>query len=347
MEADRSNVLVAGGIHMRAVVVGGLGFVGSHLVRELTERRHEVSVIDCGPFGDSAAVGHPPGSIAANLAYRRHALLPGARILRLDVADRPGLADALEEADPDCLYYLAAAPLVSQVEANPPEAGRSMMLGLTHVLEIVRARSRPTRVVYISSSMVYGHFAANPVPEDAPTKPVNLYGALKLAGEVMTHSYLARTPHESVVVRPSGVYGPTDVHGRVVQKACEAALTGEPFIASNPAETFIDFTWVGDLVGGLVAAGEAPKLGGETFNLTLGGARSLEDLIGVVMREAGNLNVVRSITGPGDRPRRGTLDVSRAHKLLGYRPKVDLETGVRRYLDFLVTHAAAPVAARQ
>lgn len=331
---------------MRAIVVGGLGFVGSHLVRELTDHGHTVVVIDCGPFGPGVEDGHPQGSIAASLAFRRHELLPRARIVRLDVADRPRLAEALDAADPDCVYYLAAAPLVSQVEANPPEAGRSMMLGLTHVLEIVRARSRPTRVVYVSSSMVYGHFAANPVSEDAPTKPVNLYGALKLAGEVMTHSYLARTLHESVVVRPSGVYGPTDIHGRVVQKACEAALTGEPFIASNPAETFIDFTWVGDLVSGLVAAGETRGLGGDTFNLTFGGARSLEDLIGVVLREAGNLNVVRSNSGAGDRPRRGTLDVSRAHRLLGYRPRVDLESGVRRYLDFLVSHAVAPVAAQ-
>lgn len=332
---------------MRAVVVGGLGFVGSHLVRELTDRGHTVSVIDCGLLGQDSEDRHPPGSIAASLAYRRHELMPGARIARIDVAHRPGLAEALQAADPDCVYYLAAAPLVSQVDANPPEAGRSMMLGLTHVLEIVRARRQPTRVVYISSSMVYGHFVANPVPEDAPTKPVNLYGALKLAGEVMTHSYLARTPHESVVVRPSGVYGPTDIHGRVVQKACEAALTGEPFIASNPAETFIDFTWVGDLVSGLAAAGETRGLGGETFNLTFGGARSLEDLIGVVLREAGALNVVRSSVGAGDRPRRGSLDVSRAHRLLGYRPLVDLEAGVRRYLAFLTSHAAAPVSAPQ
>lgn len=328
---------------MRAVVIGGLGFVGSHLVRRLLGEGHEVAILDCG-----VDLLVPPRSsgIAASLAYRQQTLLPGAQVHRIDVAEREALAQALTAIEPDCIFYLAAVPLVSQVEANPAEAGRSMVSGLTNTLEIVRASARPTRFVYVSSSMVYGHFATNPVGEDAPTQPVNLYGTLKLGGELLTHGYLARTKHESVVVRPSGVYGPTDIHGRVVQKACEAALTGEPFIAANPAETFIDFTWVEDLVAGMAAAGQAPGVSGESFNLTFGNARSLEELVAVVAREAGHLNVVRSHTVASDRPRRGSLDVARARRLLGYSPAVDLETGVRRYLAFLnaQTTPAAAVA---
>jgi nucleoside-diphosphate-sugar epimerase len=330
-----------GGI-MRAVVVGGLGFVGSHLVRRLLDEGHQVAVADCGQSDADELTGPSALSIGASLAHRRNALLLGSRVFGLDVADRGKLSLLIDAIDPHCVYYLAAAPLVAQVEANPPEAGRSMMLGLTYALEIVRARIRPTRFVFISSSMVYGHFATGPICEDAPARPVNLYGALKLAGEVMTQSYLARTPHPSVVVRPSGVYGPTDIHGRVVQKACEAALTGKPFIASNPAETFIDFTWVEDLVAGLVAAGDARGIAGETFNLTFGGARSLDELVAVVSGEAGHLNVVRSLTPSNDRPRRGTLDITRARRLLGYRPSIDLEAGVERYVAFLRAQMAAP-----
>ena len=256
--------------------------------------------------------------------------------MRGNVGNRAQLALTMRQFEPDCVCYLAAQPLVHQVDANPAEATDSMTTGLTNCLELIRRETRSIRFVYTSSSMVYGHFTADPITEDAPTTPVNLYGGLKLAGEILTRTYLDRTSHEAVIVRPSGVYGPTDIHGRVVQKCCEAAVTGEPFVANNPESTFVDFTWVGDLAKGILLAATSPTAGGETFNLTLGKARSLSDLIGVVSCQTGGaLRVVATDTELAYRPRRGALGIEKARRLLGYAPQVDLELGVQKYLNFI------------
>lgn len=327
---------------MRTLLIGGAGFVGAHLARRLLDEGHEVAAFDILDLDRGTTTG------GISQAYRQRAqwLLRGAEVMTGDLADREAVRRALDRFDPDCIYNLAAVPLVGQVEANPAEAAASMTSGLANCLEVVRESRRPRRFVFVSSSMVYGHFTADPVPEEAPTSPVNLYGGLKLAGEVLTRAYLARTRHEAVIVRPSGVYGPTDVHGRVVQKCCEAALTGEPFIVTNPESTFIDFTWVEDLAAGLALAGMAPGAAGETFNLTFGGARSLEELVELVGQHHA-LSVMRASTDGDSRPRRGTLDISKARRLLGYAPRMTLEAGMSRYLAFLRSLRATQAAFAQ
>lgn len=312
---------------MRVLLVGGVGFVGAHLARRLIAAGHQAACFD------TVELAAPSPSQRLATTYRRRLrLLAGAQLHQGDASIRAEIREAIERLDPDCICYLAATPLVGQVDASPSDAGRAMLLGLANTLDAVRERVRPCRFVFVSSSMVYGHFGLEPMPEDGATAPVNLYGGFKLAGETLTRTYFLRTPHEAVVVRPSGVYGATDIHGRVVQKCCEAALTGEPFIASNPDRVFIDFTAVEDLAQGLALAATHPAAAGETFNLTFGQGRSLAELVDVVTRASGALRVVRSGDEAGDRPRRGALDIGKARRLLGYAPTVRLEEGVASYL---------------
>jgi nucleoside-diphosphate-sugar epimerase len=317
---------------VRALILGGAGFIGSHLVARLRAAGVDTSVIDIQPL-DGAWRGFD--AAARQLAFRKRDLLGDADRISCDVMNRLDLGGAIDRAQPDCIYYLAALSIVGQADVRFQEAGDSMIRGLSNGLEIARANGHVRRFVYVSSSMVYGDFDQDPMPEDGPTHPRNLYGGFKLAGEVLTRAYLDRTAVESVIVRPSGVYGPGDVHGRVVQSFCEAALLGGAIRAVNARETYIDFTWVEDLVDGLVRAGTAPNAAGETFNLTYGEGRRLDELIGIINALAPGAEVVWTEKQDPSRPRRGTLDISKARRLIGYAPEIDLETGVARYLAFL------------
>lgn len=321
---------------MNILLAGGTGFIGAHLARILLDAGHAVTCLDVANLNSAG------GGAAIPALQRRLALIDGATVVRGDVADRGQWQEVFARFDPDCICYLAAVPLVDRVARDPEAAAPSMSAGLTNGLEITRASSRKRRFLYVSSSMVYGHFASDPLSENALTSPVSLYGALKLAGEILTRGYLAATQHEAIVVRPIAVYGPTDIHGRVVQRCCEAALAGKPFTL-NGSES-IDFTWVEDLAAGVALAATAPDAAGETFNLACGRARSLDELVELVRRHSGGLSVVHVNKTTSDRPRRGALDIGKAKRLLGYAPQMDLEAGIIRYLDFLKNSALGGAA---
>jgi len=324
---------------MRSMIIGGAGFIGANLASRLASQQDEVTVLDLPLALDAVANPRDQSQI------RRCHLLSQAQPIVGDVRDKGALTASIDAMRPRTIYYLAALPIVSLAEKQFAAAGDSMIRGLANALEAARAIPSISRFVYVSSSMVYGNFRLDPVPERVIAEPVNLYGGLKLAGEHLVKAYLGSTEVEHVVVRPSGVYGPGDPHGRVVQKFCTAALEGSEIRATNGADTFIDFTWVGDLVEGLARAGSLPDGAGETFNLTRGRARSLDELISVVSELGPGPTVVRNQQGDTLRPRRGTLDISKAKRLLGYNPQVDLEAGVARYARHLTK--GRPAGARE
>ncbi len=194
--------------------------------------------------------------------------------------------------------------------------------------------------------MVYGNFTQDPLPESAATAPTNLYGGFKLAGETLTRAYLENTDIESVIIRPTGVYGPTALNNTVVQTFCEAAILGGALEARDAQNTFIDFTWVEDLAFGLAQAGLTPGIDNEIFNLSFGKARSLEELVGLVVAAHPSTRVLFTAEHDRTRPRRGgALDISKARDRLGYAPQINLEAGILRYMKFLHNSEMHPQAA--
>jgi UDP-glucose 4-epimerase len=145
-----------------------------------------------------------------------------------------------------------------------------------------------------------------------------------------------------VIVRPSAVYGPTDVNGRIVQRLVEAACFNRPVRLRNPESTTLDFTYVADLAEGLLLATLSP-VSGETFNVTAGQGRTLAELYGLLRARYPRMPVEVE-RGDDFRPRRGALDVRKAQAMLGYRPRYCLEEGLDTYLGF-VTGDLEPVTA--
>jgi nucleoside-diphosphate-sugar epimerase len=317
---------------MRVLLTGGAGLIGSHLSRLLLDDGHEVLALDDFTFSYSAELSP---ALPADIAYRTGHLMAGARLIRCSIFEKARLRELLDAFSPEAVVHLAAIPLVAVATQHVEAAARSLSEGLITVLEALRDVRGVRRFVYASSSMVYGHFRQDPMPEDGPTEPVNIYGGLKLAGEVLTRAYLRPTGIEPVIVRPSAVYGPTDHHRRVVQKFCEATLDGTPVQLNARNDHTMDFTYVEDIAQGFFLAATHPRAAGETFNMTFGQARRLSDLFRILRAIEPGLTASTQDIDDHDRPTRGSLSIAKAGRLLDYAPRWPLERGVVAYLDYL------------
>jgi nucleoside-diphosphate-sugar epimerase len=308
----------------RALLIGGAGFVGAHLARELLARGDEVVVLDA----DRTYL--PGGEPAAEQArgWRRRALLKGATVRSGGPDDPECLRRELAAVRPDVVVHLANLPVVAVAARDRVAAWRSIVDGTGSVVSAAAAVMPSARVVYVSSSMVYGDFSADPQPEDAPLRPREPYGACKLAAEERVRS----SDLDWTIVRPSAVYGRGDANGRFLQRLVEAAALGRTLDLTADAATRLDFTWVEDLAAGLALAAVSPAASQRTFNVTAGRARSLREAIDIV-RDLGFDVDVRVREATTLHPQRGTLDISRAQSALGYEPRWSLERGLDAYLD--------------
>jgi nucleoside-diphosphate-sugar epimerase len=314
----------------RYLIIGGGGFIGSHLVRVLVGRGEPVTVLDA--FRQYADVARDDVS-----RWRAETLLAGAEVLSLDVADAPALREVVTRVQADSVVHLANLPLASVAQRHPRRAREEIVHATAAVLSALQDTPR-TRLVYVSSSMVYGNFTRHPMPEDGPCRPLERYGAMKLEAE-----RLVRARPGSTIVRPSAVYGPGDGNDRFIERLVAAARLGTPLTVSGGGAACLDFTWVGDLAEGLALAASHAAAAGETFNMTRGEGRTLADAVAIVRSLGHRLRVRRTDEAPVIRPQRGALDISRARRLLGYDPRHSLEDGLERYLGRVPLAAVAAV----
>jgi UDP-glucose 4-epimerase len=254
----------------------------------------------------------------------------------------------LDVEKPNYVVHLAALPLAGLAIDAPEEAFRSLLQGTANVLDAVRSDSTIEKLVIVSSSMVYGDFGSAPQAEGAAKSPKDLYGSLKLMGEILTGAYGGLYDIPFAIVRPSAVYGPADNNQRVVQTLLERAMQELPIYLEEPEATFLDFTSVEDLARGIAELTLSDAAMGEAFNLTYGKARSLAELVEIIRFHFPDLEVNVGARSEHFRPRRGTLDTSKAATSFGYCPSICLEDGVAAYLKYMTLHnpslTKAPVA---
>ncbi len=312
------------------LVTGGAGFIGAHTTARLVAAGHDVVALDPLRIYNEPLAPHN----VANLRHRRERLLAGARLVVGSTEDRAQLETLLDEVRPSHIVHLGSLPLATSAMKDSDPAFQSILQGTHNLLEAVRAVGGIEKLVYVSSSMVYGDFVQDPQPETAPTSPKDVYGGMKLAGEILVQVFGRTAGVPAVIVRPSAVYGPTDVNGRIVQKVVDAARFGYPLRLVNPGTTFLDFSYVEDVADGLIAALLSPVVG-ETFNITAGRGRSLAELYDLVRARVPGIDAEIAEGETDFRPRRGALDVSKARELLGYDPQFPLERGISTYLDFV------------
>jgi len=313
----------------KILITGGAGFIGSHVTKLMLDLGHDVVVYD-----SFVHYVYPLERAHIDNIARRVAMIQGrAKLVRGHTHDQDYLRRVVAEAKPEYIVHLAAMPLANLAVEHPEEAMQTIMQGTMNLLQSCRDLSGLKRFVYVSSSMVYGDFARVPVAEDDAKDPKEIYGSIKLAGELLTRAFSNLYGVQYAIVRPSAVYGPTDNNRRVLGIFCENALAGKTLTVRGANEA-LDFTFVSDIADGIVLATLHPNGGNQVFNMTRGRGRTIQEAADIVARlvPGTRIEVAASDTRL---PSRGGLDIARARSVLGYQPKVDIEDGLGHYLEHL------------
>ena len=319
------------------LVVGGFGFIGHRVTRELCELGHEVQVLDlCKPYQGTGETQVPYD----RRTISRKSMLRGVPIHRVDITDQLAVEELISHTRPDVLIHLASVPITGLAAKNPVWSANQMVLGTTHLLESSQAAG-VERFVYVSSSMVYGEFQSDPAPESHPTECRTVYGNLKLACERLAIAYQDRSSMESVIVRPMSVYGPTGNEDFVITKFVRAALEGRTLTLFG-ADTSLDFTYVDDTAHGIVLAALSKQASGEVFNVAAGNPRRLVEAVEILEKLVGSVKY-EVLPVKGDYPRRGGLDISKARSVLGFEAKSSLEDGLGGMIDAFARNGSGSI----
>jgi len=325
-----------------ALITGGLGFIGSYIARVLIEE----NVVEKAVLVDHYGAHVSP--VRDGFVDYRKARLAGIEdriiIERGEAKYLSVVSRLLDSYRPKYIFHLAALPLAKLQNLNTEEAQEGSVTSTSNILTAIGtffddSGYRPERFVYTSSSMVYGDFHYNPADENHPTNPKEIYGTMKLAGEAITRGLATFFGIPYTIIRPSAVYGPTDMNRRVTQIFVEKALQGQKLTIHGEDE-MLDFTFVRDLAKGFVLAAQEEQAVGETFNITCGNARRLLDFALELKTHFPSLEY-EVIERDAFRPRRGSLSIEKAQKLLGYKPEYDLKRGVSEYINFAKKHFRA------
>jgi nucleoside-diphosphate-sugar epimerase len=251
-------------------------------------------------------------------------------VIKGDILDRMVCLKAFSHR-PDVVIHLATYPRAKIVEQDPIN-GIPKVIGTTTNLLWHATQFNTKKFVYVSSSMVYGDFIDG-TREESNTKPTNIYGEAKLAGERLTKLFAKRDGLNYTIVRPSGVYGPGDLPDRVVSKFFHQAMNNETIELHN-GQNKVDFTYRQDAAYGIIQAANS-EVANTSFNITAGNATSLRDLAETIIDITGSHSEIKDIGMQKLYPMRGTLDISRAKDLLGYEPQYSLRQGLESYYDWL------------
>lgn len=325
---------------MRVLVTGAAGFIGFHLIRALTARGDSVVGID--NLNDYYAVSLKRDRIAALAAEA------GERFVfrQVDFADMAALTSALADDAFDRVVHLGAQAGVRYSIKNPHAYVQSNLVGHLNVLEIARNRQLE-HMVYASSSSVYGGNTKLPFAvEDRSDHPVSLYAATKRADELISESYahLYRLPLTGL--RFFTVYGPWGRPDMMLWIFTKAILAGQPIPVFNDGEMYRDFTYIDDIIAGVVASLDNPppddgqeKAGGSVkphrlYNIGNSRSEHLMKVIGLLEEACGRKAVIDfQPMQPGDVPAT-YADIAAISRDLGYAPTTSIETGVPNFVQW-------------
>lgn len=300
------------------LIVGGLGFIGHRLATKLS-RQHRVIVIDHADIDTQSS---------AELRRRHQTLVShGVTVHNIDVFDQPRMSDLLHHTNFDTVFHLAGA---SSVKSTYSGEGFRSVLALTNELLQHLSNATVGRFVYFSSSMIYGDFCHTEIDEEHAKKPVDRYGALKYASEILVNSWASETETISVILRPTAVYGPHDVKLRLVAKLLNQAMTGQALTIHGDGQSRLDFTYVDDVVN-LACNTLTYPVSGE-FNVSFGHARSLNELVKLIQHYYPEIEVSYQYQNTHPTAQRGGLNSTKAIRLLDYQPRYTLEHGLAETL---------------
>jgi UDP-glucuronate 4-epimerase len=313
----------------RYLVTGGAGFIGSHVTEALLSRGDDVVVLD--NFNDY----YDPARKRSNLEEVRDVVADGGhlKVVEGDIRDVSVVASAIDQPVEAVIHLAAMAGVRASIE-NPGLYYDVNVMGTLRLLEAAVAAERKPVFVFASTSSVYGATDRMPLKEDDPCHlPLVPYSASKRGAELMGHAFNNLYGLDFTAVRFFTVYGPRGRPDMMAYKVAESARGGPPVPLYNGGNMQRDWTYVSDITSGVIAAADR-RLGYEVVNLGRGEPVVLADFVRLVEAEAGAQAELTDAPMPQGDVARTHADITKAGKLLDYRPEVSVAEGVKRFVEW-------------
>lgn len=303
---------------MRVVVTGGAGFIGSHLVDRLIVEGYEVIVLDNLSTGKIENVQH-------HLNNQKFNLVKG------DVQNSRDVNKAIKDAD--IVFHLAAFVNVPLSIENPMLANSVNMRGTLNLLQ-ASLKKNIARFIYVSTCAVYGEACYLPISEEHPTAPLSPYGISKLAAEQYCKVFNRTFGLKTVCLRYFNVYGPRQFkgpYGAVITHFIDRLRENEPPIIYGNGEQTRDFLYVEDAVEACMLSLSSENCVGEVINIGTGIKTTINELANLLIKLMKKAHIAPIYAAPRKEDiEHSYANISKAQKMLGYKPKVILEQGVKK-----------------
>ena len=316
---------------MRILVTGGAGFIGSHLVEKLLAADHEVSILD--DFNDF----YDPQIKRANISC----VAKDIRIHELDLRNGVAVCELFQRERPEAVMHLAARAGVRPSIQAPELYYETNVRGTLHLLEAARAIDLE-RFIFASSSSVYGISQVVPFSEDQHlTQTISPYAATKIGGEFLCSTYSHLYKMRIVALRFFTVYGARQRPDLAIRQFTKRIHQGQPINQFGNGTTRRDYTYIDDIIQGVMASLTYDKAMFDIFNLGESQTIELRELIAAIEQTLGRKAQINQLPEqPGDVPLT-CADISKARRLLGYNPTTQLSVGLPKFVDwYLATQIA-------
>lgn len=309
------------------LVTGGAGFIGSHLVdRLLRSEDANITVVD--DFNDFYEPDIKRANVSNHIGNDRYT------IVEADIRDRQALDRLFEKQHFDCIVHLAARAGVRPSLSQPELYSETNIKGTLNLLEVARVNG-VNQFVFGSSSSVYGINAMVPFSEDDPIRqPISPYAATKAAGELLCHTYSHLYRLRCVCLRFFTVYGARQRPDLAIHKFARLMTSGKPIPVFGDGTTRRDYTYIDDIISGVMASIAYDKSDYEVFNLGESQTVELRELISLLEKALDCHAIIdRQPLQPGDVPQT-FADITKARQLLGYDPQTKIEDGIQRFVEW-------------
>ena len=312
---------------MRILVLGGYGFIGSHICQKLKQQGHTIGVVDCY----HQYYTFPNWEYQPILSQRKEITQTDKEYIG-QIENLQFMEQTFENFKPERVVHVETYPNAKMVKRNVADATNNMITATAYILDLC-VKHKVDKIIYASSSMVYGEFNNQIPDENVVPKPNTVYGSYKRQGEIMCKIWHREHDLNYVIMRPSALYGTRDTITRVISHLLKNVLTTNTMTVQGP-ENKLDFSDVLD-VADYFALATTNGVINETFNCTRGNGRKILDAAEIIKQKLGTGTI---ITKPHDDfyPNRDTLNSDKAKTMFNFNPTIDIEEGIPKYINWFL-----------
>ena len=327
----------------KILIIGGAGFIGHHLCLNFKDLNYNIKVIDSLSVNNFFSISeknvkdYPHPKLSKLITSERFKLFKEKEIFidQLDSRNYENVSKEILNYDPNIIIHLAAVSHANKSNVDPFNSFDNSLRTLENVLDSSKNLKNLERFIYFSSSMVYGNFNSDYVDEDSKCDPMGIYGTLKYCCEKIIKAYSDVFGVRYTIIRPSALYGERCISRRVGQIFIENALYGKDIVINADDNEKLDFTYINDLIHGIIQVIQNKNSVNQIFNITFGEGRNIYTLVDILRDFFNDLQIKKK-----DRdklmPKRGKLLCDKAKNLINYAPSWSLEKGYSNYIKWYV-----------